>query len=176
MYKSFLIWGDEMDNFYEQLVTTSKTIKYRTAGIAAIVLCIMGILAEIVGQLIPGLIIIALAALLYYNKKIFYVEYEYAFTNGDVDIDKILEKKNRSKIISFNIKDCELLAPRNSDYIRDFSNKPQKMLSLYPETYTGTIYTAMITGGANRLQLDFAPDNEFLGHCIKYNPRGVKIN
>ena len=165
-----------MDNFYEQLVTTSKTIKYKTAGIASIVLCIMGILSEVVGQLIPGLIILALAALLYYNKKIFYVEYEYTFTNGDVDIDKILEKKKRSKIINFSIKDCELLAPRNSDYIKDFSNKPQKMLNLYPETYKGTIYTAMITGGANRLQLNFAPDNEFLQLSFKYNPRGTKIS
>ncbi|QAT39020.1 hypothetical protein EQM05_01405 [Clostridium sp. JN-9] len=68
------------------------------------------------------------------------------------------------------------MAPRNSDYIKDFSNKPQKMLNLYPETYKGTIYTAMITGGANRLQLNFAPDNEFLQLSFKYNPRGTKIS
>jgi hypothetical protein len=165
-----------MDNFYEQLVTTSKTIKYKTAGIASIVLCIMGILAEIVGQLIPGIIVIALAALLYYNKKIFYVEYEYVFTNGEIDIDKILEKNSRSAAVSFNIKDCELMAAENSDSIKDFSNKPKKVLSLYPETYKGTIYTAMITGGANRFQLNFAPDNEFLQLCFRYNPRGVKIS
>lgn len=176
MYKSFLIWGDEMDNFYEQLVTTSKTIKYKAANIGSILLCILGVVAEIVGQLIPGLIFIALAALLYYNKKIFYVEYEYVFTNGEVDMDKILEKKSRSRVISFNIKDCELLASEDSDFIRDFQNKPKKVLNLYPETYTGLIYTAMITGGVNRLQLNFAPDNELLQHCFKYNPRGVKIS
>ncbi len=40
-------------------------------------------------------------------------EYEYTVTNGDIDIDLIMSKKKRKRLISFNVKDIEKMAPIN---------------------------------------------------------------
>ena len=39
------------------------------------------------------------------------LEYEYSFYSGDVDIDKIVGKRKRTRLISFNCRDVELMAP-----------------------------------------------------------------
>ena len=39
----------------------------------------------------------------------FDVEYEYIFTNGDLDIDKIIAKRKRKRMFSLSVKEFELL-------------------------------------------------------------------
>lgn len=163
-----------MDNFYEQLVTTFKTTKYKMANSGVYVFLVLGFLAMILGSVIPSLLLLALSGGLFIFKKKLFVEYEYEFTNGDIDIDKILEMKKRTRVISFNIKEVELIAPENSTYVKDFSNKPEKVLNFYPSTANTQIYVAMVTGGNERVQIRFVPDEKFLNLCYKYNPRAIK--
>lgn len=163
-----------MDNFYEQLVTTFKTTKYKIASSGVYVFLVLGFLAMILGSVIPSLLLLALSGGLFIFKKKLFVEYEYEFTNGDIDIDKILEMKKRTRVISFNIKEVELIAPENSSYLKDFSNKPEKVLNFYPSTANTQIYVAMVTGGNERVQIRFVPDEKFLNLCYKYNPRAIK--
>jgi hypothetical protein len=163
-----------MDNFYEQLVTTYKTTKYKMANGGVYAFLVLGFLAMVLGSVIPSLLFLVLAGVLFITKKNFYVEYEYEFTNGDIEVDKILEMKKRSKMIKFSIKEVELIAPEDSYHVKDFSNKPEKILNLYPVTADAQIYIAMVTGGNERVQIKFVPDEKFLDLCYKYNPRAVK--
>lgn len=163
-----------MDNFYEQLVTTFKTTKYKIASSGVYVFLVLGFLAMILGSVIPSLLLLALSGGLFILKKKLYIEYEYEFTNGDIDIDKILEMKKRTRVISFNIKEVELIAPENSSFVKDFSSKPEKILNFYPSTSNTQIYVAMVTGGNERVQIRFVPDEKFLNLCYKYNPRAIK--
>lgn len=39
------------------------------------------------------------------------LEFEYTVTNSDVDIDAIMSRRSRKRIVSFNIKDIEIIAP-----------------------------------------------------------------
>ena len=163
-----------MDNFYEQLITTHKTTAYKLVNA---MLYIFGGLSLITLGSIPIFVtclILAVAA--FFLKKKLYVEYEYAFTNGEVDIDKIVEMKKRSRVLTFSVKNVELIAPENSQYVKDFSNRPNKVLSLFPNTTDRAVYVAMVTGGNERFELRFVPDEEFLNLCYKYNPRAVKKN
>lgn len=163
-----------MDNFYEQLVATHKTGIYKLMNIGVY---IFGLLSIISLALLPVFIInILIAVACYFGKKKLYVEYEYAFTNGEIDIDKIVEMKKRKRVMNFQIKEVELLAPEDSYYVKDFSNKPSNIISFYPRATDKKIYVAMITGGNNRAILKFVPDDEFLDLCYKYNPRAVKKN
>lgn len=165
-----------MDNFYEQLETTYKTGKYKLVSSLVYIFGVLAFLGMVTGMFIPAILLIVLAALSYYFKKNLYIEYEYDFTNGEIDVDKIMEMQKRKRILTFSIKDVELLAPENSDQVKDFSNKPSSVLSCYPETTDKKVYVAMITGGTQRLQLRFTPDEELIAHCYKYNPRAVKKN
>ena len=44
------------------------------------------------------------------------VEYEYVFTNGDMDVDKIIAKRSRKHLIAFDCKDVEIIAPVSEKY------------------------------------------------------------
>lgn len=162
-----------MDNFYEQLMTTYKTVPYKMASFFMYVGAILGV-AMIYLNFVTALLLLAISGGLFFLSRSLYIEYEYDFTNGDIDIDKIIHMSKRKRTVSFNVKDIEVLAPINSDSIKDFSGKPDKLISCYPATYEGNIYIAMVTGGADRFQLKFAPDEEFLNLCYKYNPRAIK--
>lgn len=172
--KSFKNKGDKkMDNFYEQLVTTSKSSSYKLVNGATYVLALLGV-ASFGTNLIIGVVLIALGVACFFYKQKLFVEFEYQFTNGEIDVEKILEMKKRSKVTSFNIKEVGLLAPEDSNETRDYSNKPTSVVKCYPNSSKERVYVAMVTEGNNRMQLRFIPDEKFLNHCFKYNPRAVK--
>lgn len=165
-----------MDNFYEQLVTTQKSAAYSAANGATYVFGFLGLVNLGSFNLIPAVVLIAIAAGLFFYKKKLYREYEYDFTNGDIDIDVIYEMKSRKRLISFNVRDIELLAPVDSDPVKSFSNKPEKVHKCYPSNSKEKVYAAMVTGGANRVQILFVPNERFRDMCYKYNPKAVKRN
>ena len=162
-----------MDNFYEQLLTTSKTTSYKIVSRSTYVFGLIGLLIASV-NMIFAIILIALAVACFFYKSKLYVEYEYQFTNGEIDIEQILEMKKRKKITTFNIKEVGLLALGDSDVVKDFSNKPNSIVKCYPTTAKGQVYVAMVTEGKDKMQLLFMPDEKFINLCFKYNPRSVK--
>lgn len=48
------------------------------------------------------------------------IEYEYAFTNGELDIDKIMARKKRKKLLTVSTRNFEILARVNSSIYNDF--------------------------------------------------------
>jgi len=163
-----------MDNFYEQLENTEKTTKYKMINGAMYVFGILALLCLSAVLIIPCVISVLIAVGAFFLKKKAYVEYEYVFTNGVIDIDAIYEQRKRKRLVSFDAKDMELLAEVNSNYVKDFSNKPTRELSCFQAATKKLVYVAMITGGVERLQFSFTPDKGFLDLCYKYNPRAVK--
>jgi hypothetical protein len=163
-----------MDTLYEQLERVEKSFVYNIVNSFFYAFIFLGFLLMMQGKLILAIILFAISAACFFGKKYLYVEYEYSFVNGIIEIDEIFEMKKRKKVLEFNAKDIELLAAENSDYIKDFSNKPTEIKSCFPKVSRKKVYIAMITGGKSRLQLRFVPDTEFLEHCRKYKPRAVK--
>jgi hypothetical protein len=141
--------------------------------VACYVLGFLG-LVSITSNPVFGIILIAAAVGLFFLKRKLYVEYEYDFTNGDIDIDAIYEMKSRKRVISFHAKEIELLAPLDSDPVKSFSNKPEKVYKLYPSTSKEKLYVAMVTGGTNRAQIIFVPNEKFIEMCFRSNPKAVK--
>lgn len=162
-----------MDKFYEQLLVTKKTPVYRLANASVYVFGVLGLLT-FGSSILIGIILLALAGTIFFFKRNLYIEYEYDFTNGEIDIDKIFEMKKRKRVLTFNIKQVELLANETSFYVKDFSNKPSNVMTFLPSSYEGKVYVAMITGGNERIMVRFAPNEKFLNLCFKLNPRAVK--
>lgn len=162
-----------MDRFYEQLVTTYKTGVYKMVNVATYIFVFIGI-ASFSINFIFAIILLCLAVACFFYKQNLFVEYEYQFTNGEIDIEKIIEMKKRKKVVTFNIKELELLAPEDSAAVKDFYNKPSDILKCYPNTSKARVYIAMVTEGNNKMQLMFVPDEKFLDQCYKCNPKAVK--
>ncbi len=99
-----------MDNFAEQLVKKQLTGGERTKRMLLLVggiiltTALAGFSLLMLGQgLIPfvGLVMAALTGYgTYFLVQNMYVEYEYTFTNGELDIDKIIAKKKRKSLLS----------------------------------------------------------------------------
>ena len=103
-----------MDNFAEQLVKKKETSsdKARRAvmlvvGILFTVSLLLLSLLHFGGAMLSflGLILAAAAGYgTYYYIQNTYVEYEYTFTNGELDVDKIIAKKKRKEMLSTSIR------------------------------------------------------------------------
>ena len=103
-----------MDNFAEQLVKKNETSSDKTRRVMVIVvgaLLTLTLAALAILQLrnpILSLLGLALAAAAGYGTYHYvqntYVEYEYTFTNGELDVDKIIAKKKRREMLSTNIR------------------------------------------------------------------------
>ncbi|MDP4177221.1 MAG: DUF6106 family protein [Bacillota bacterium] len=161
------------ENSHEQLIKTDKSsvynaVKYASFGIAGI-----GFLMFYQQPPLSILLIVIGVALFIYKRHL-YVEYEYILIDGEMDIDKIFEMSKRKTVVSFNVKEIELLALEDSNYVKDFSGKPSKIINAVPKDKEEKAYIAMVTGRKDRFQLRFLPDEKILDLLYKYCPRSVK--
>ena len=94
-----------MDDFYtEQLIKKQADSKDTLKKVGLIALTVVSVLLVFV---IPVGIILPVV-LMFRNLN---VEYEYVFVNGDLDIDKIMNKARRKRMFSVDADQMELLAP-----------------------------------------------------------------
>ncbi len=99
-----------MDTFKEYMVTRYQDGKDKLKIFALIFLCTLllflsiffiEILAPVLGFVIFG--ILAAFYGVYYYASIKRVEYEYIFTNGDLDIDKIMGQRKRKRLATIDV-------------------------------------------------------------------------
>lgn len=164
---------EHLDKFYEQLITTTKTKSYNLVNSLVYILGLAAILFASY-SIIFGIMLAVVAAVCYFGKKYLYIEYEYNFTNGEVDIDRIYEMKKRKRVVTFQMKAVEIMAPESNTQVKDLINKNVKVENLYPKTSKAQIFSAVVASGAQRIGIRFVPDEEFLRLAYKYNPRAVK--
>ena len=119
------------DALYEQLVTR----KSRPMDLVIRILCIAALVVVLCGGMLfigslAALVTILLGVLIYYFvfPKLD-VEYEYTLLNHDLEIDAIYSKSKRKKLMTLDIQQAEIIAPKNShrldsvhaDKTKDFS-------------------------------------------------------
>ncbi len=121
------------DIFNEQLVKRGATKRDITLRVGlytfAVVLMMLGIL--FLGPL--GIVLIFVIYLgAYYLNSMLNVEYEYIFTNGELDIDCIYSKSRRKRMCTVNLADVEIMA-----HIDDKNNISQFNTAQETKDYSG---------------------------------------
>ncbi len=98
------------DIFIEQIIVKKKTTKdsFRAVGgfVAAILVTFFSF------AFIPGffpVVLIGTGFLAYLNSTLCNIEYEYQFTNTELDIDAIYNKQRRKKKTSLNLKESVII-------------------------------------------------------------------
>lgn len=105
-------------------------------------------------------------------------EYEYLLTNSEIDIDKIMSKKGRKRVISFDFREVSICAnvddeEHNSAYK---NNTADKTLSLIGDAARGNVYFADFTKDGERLRVLFQPTSKMIGEIKKFNPRNIFVS
>ena len=106
-----------MDTFFEQLIKIKLTDKVKAIIVGAILLDIIIVAAVTFFALMflsPAFTFLIVVAVVYCSYKIISslsVEFEYIFTNGDLDIDKILGREDRKRRYSVKCSEMEFFEP-----------------------------------------------------------------
>ena len=102
-----------MDTFFEQLIRIrlngkAKLIISLIIIVDALIILGVSYFALALGML--EIIVLILAAAIYGGYKLIsllVIEYEYIYTNGDLDVDKIIAKSNRKRMVSIKCSEVE---------------------------------------------------------------------
>lgn len=105
------------------------------------------------------------------------IEYEYTFTNGDVSIDKILNKKSRKRLTSFDCEDLQEIGDydRKKDSLKARSFNKTFMVGSYDDG-RNNMYVIANSKNTGLTLIVFEP-NETMTEAIKdYVPRQMRID
>ncbi|MCQ2490066.1 MAG: DUF6106 family protein [Ruminococcus sp.] len=173
-----------MDNFAEHLVrkelTTGDKAKKIIILVGGILLTVMlaAFSVLMLGQgLLPfvGLVLAAATGVgTYWIITNMYVEYEYTFTNGELDIDKIIAKKKRIEMLSVSV-------GRFREFGRYDENTPDETDDMTVVFATSNIaseefYADFDHDAYGSTRLVFCPDEDMLINMNKNLPRALRIN
>ncbi len=174
-----------MDVFLEYLMRKKATgidfLKKLGVVLVALVLCYLVILGFYQVQFLRAYIFLALAGVVYFSivfMRNFSLEYEYIFTNGDLDIDVVKARKTRKRMIGLSCKNIELMASdKNMTFKRDFEDGVfAKKYNAVFNPADGRIYHVIFSKDGERSLLTFQPPVKLLEAMQKMNPRCVNLD
>ena len=105
------------------------------------------------------------------------IEYEYILTNNELDIDKIIAKSARKRMLTVNFREIELCANVNdSSKINEYNNSSEKtILKYYGDKNSEDIYFVDFYDGNKNMRLLFEPNEKILKGIKTQNPSKVFV-
>lgn len=158
-----------MDVFVEQIVKKRNGAK-DTAMIIGIILATL-VLSFIFAIILPGFVpVLGTLSLFLVAGAVFgaywlitsmNVEFEYAVTNGDLTIDKIIHRRKRKRVINLDSKDIERMGKYK---VADHAQKryDKRINTARDETAEDCWYIAMRHNQFGNILLTFSPDERTL--------------
>lgn len=170
------------DVFVEELVvrrrpgfTALVRVGTVVAGIAltALFYYLSGLLLGEMGNAVfPALFALVCIAVFFAFRHIG-LEYEYSFFSGDVDIDKIVGKRKRTGVMSFNCRDVEIMAPYGPQYERMVAGKFDQTVDARGNGKGRRDWFLICrTTDGKRMVLAFSPSDRLVGAFRQFVKRG----
>ncbi len=105
------------DTFVEELVVRRNSVVNLLIMMGMVALALVIIVAGFLflTGLFPAILAICVFGV-YLGIKFQGVEYEYSFTNGDFDVDKIMAKRKRKRLVEIDHKQVRVMAPYTAEY------------------------------------------------------------
>lgn len=152
------------DAFYEQLVArksrpTDTVIRIATIALLAVILLFTFPLLGFLGILIT--VVLAFLAYYFVFPKL-NVEYEYTLLNHDMQVDVIYNKSKRKKLLTFDIQQAEIIAPKGSPRLN--SSHPGKTLDFSSGDANAKAFAIMISLDQKNTCILIEPDETMLRH------------
>lgn len=171
-----------MDIFTEQIVKRKFSGKdwmvALGAAVAAFVLIYISIFILLPLTMIPLIPLVVIAGSIY---GIYWIassrdlEFEYSVTNGDLTVDKIINKRRRKRLLSFDVKEAEEMGKYDP---RRMEQRPvdQRIMATETETGEDAWYILARTPKYGRTMLVFNPNENVLDGIKAGMTRQMRIN
>lgn len=166
-----------MDMFTEVLLKRKKHFKEYLIIVPLVIVGVIGTLAYYIflsGGLLAG---VGLAAVVFMWWGIYLIysknnlEFEYTVTNGDVDIDMIIAKRKRKRLISFNAKSIQLMAPVEQLISERFDKEIDA--SAHDERFD--VYFIDVQTREGRVKILVNPSEKMLNILKTFRPQNIVI-
>lgn len=160
-----------MDDFYtEQLIKKQRDTKDTIKKTGMIIVTVLSVLLAFItplGIILPILLIVADVLVL----RNLNVEYEYVFVNGDLDIDKIMNKSRRKRMFSVDADQMELLAPVGAVELMQY--KKAKTYDYTSGTGNAQVYGLITSEKGEVKKILFEPNETIVEGFFVKAPRKV---
>ena len=175
-----------MDVFLEYLMRKRTTAVDLLKRLGVVLVAFLGCVAvtiifPLLGSFLTPYILLGMAAVVYGAYvwlRNFQLEYEYIFTNGELDIDVIKAQQIRKRMTSLSCKNIEVMASAdNADYQREFSQPSiSKKFDAVYDASRGDIYHVVFVRDGEKMMLTFQPPETLLEAMKTFNPRCIHID
>jgi len=151
------------DVFKEQIVKRKPTVKDTVIRVLLIVLVILIFFASALLVQALAVVITAVAAFgAFYLMSFLSVEYEYIFTNGELDIDIIYNKSRRKRQLSTKVNDFEIMAHIDDKNHESVFTMAQETRDYSSGVHGQDTYMCMLTLKGKKVKLIIEPNEKML--------------
>lgn len=171
-----------MDIFVEWMVKRKRTAAdfLKIAGCVLGVFVLMFFVLMFMGTPFGGIVFIIAVALAYILYRLVVstnIEFEYCFTNGALDVDKIINVQRRKRVTELNARKIDIMASsKNSEYRRYLENGEIKKIYACTGPDADDLYFAIYTNDNGRNMLLFNPNDKIKEGFKKFNPQKVFLD
>ena len=156
------------------LVEKKKNFASKALPGAAILLAVVMLLLTVIG----GSIFIVFACILGFLAFVIarrFIEFEYAYFDGEVRLAKIINKSTRKKIAFYHMDEVVIIAPAGDRSVYNYENDSKcKVRDLTSGDPEAKVYTMVAKGEKGMELVKFEPDEEILGEICKKYAQKVK--
>lgn len=175
-----------MDTFIEQIVGKKPDIsdKIKMSLLTIVMILAIILVFVLIGikqfqsfMFIGVLIEFGIAYGYWYLLTSFSIEYEYALTNGELDIDKIIAKRKRIRLITIKIKEVEIMASVIGNEKNEFFNQNFKTV-IDASSFILSQDTFFISTNHEKLghtKIYFTPEQRIVDICKSLASRKVIV-
>ncbi len=165
-----------MDFFTEQIIKQKKSpmVYLATLGmvIATVVVWVFSFTLMAIPALsyLVGLLDVGIIYLSYYVISGFNIEYEYIATNIDIDIDKIINRRKRKRVISLRLSEIDILAPIEND---SKDSGKTKVINAAKSKNDPDAYYIITTKNGGKTKIIFNPTEKMIDNAKRLYPEKV---
>ncbi len=155
-------------------------VKRKTPPYAIAVKVLLGILFAValfmaLTTYIGILVLLAVCALSYFVLLNLNIEFEYLYIDGQLSIDKILNRNKRKKMLECDKDSLLMLAPLDSYVLKDYEGTGVKVIDCSSGRADAKKYAFIYQSGQQRMKVIIEPNDKLL-QCIRNTtPRKVVL-
>ena len=173
-----------MDHFMEEVVVKrSRALQELMYYLANVVMVLSAILGFMLLQwlfsgfsiplLINFVLLIGIAVLLFLYKDRLRTEYEYTFTNGELDFAQVFNNKKRKSLGTMRVKNVDSFGPVESDHFRRLISAPGTKAQNWFLNRDAKLHYFYYVKDSTKKVIVFEPSAELVDFIKKYLPHGV---
>lgn len=172
-----------MDIFIEQLVKKKRGVKELLTVLGSILGALVVLWIVPFAFIIPGVgfalfaLCVIFVYLLYFLVTSINQEFEYCFTNGVLDVDKIINMRKRKKMLEINVRKMEVMGSRQSGEFRKYMENAnvKKVYACTSRDAEDLCFLVFPDESGKNFMLLFNPNEKMIDAIRRYNPQKVVL-